>query len=330
MLVIEAASASEVWSSAWKSITDTGIHRTHPRGDYTDSLHSVLSLTNPRQRWVASRSPGLNPAFALAEVIWIMRGRSDAAFLTTWNRALPGFTGDEASLYGAYGERIRTRFGFDQLEGAAAALAASPAQRQVVLQIWDPRTDFPTSDGRSRNADIPCNVTSMLKVADGRLEWMQIMRSNDLVLGLPYNLIQWTTIHEIIAGWMSLEVGSYVHVSDSLHIYDRDRDRISMRPAAPPDTVTDLRLPKSESDRVFVELERAAEAMSLEREVDAVVEIAAGVSTEGYADWALVLAAERVRRLGDPGRAARVLERVQDEQLRRASRTWHGERASAR
>ena len=48
------------------------------------------------------------------------------------------------------------------------------------------------------------------------------MRSNDIFRGLPYNFVQFTSMQEILAGWLKINVGSYNHVSDSLHIYERD------------------------------------------------------------------------------------------------------------
>lgn len=59
----------------------------------------------------------------------------------------------------------------------------------------------------------------MIKIRKGKLEWTQVMRSNDLVLGLPYNLVQFTSMQEILASWLNVDVGSYNHISDSLHIY---------------------------------------------------------------------------------------------------------------
>ena len=328
MLVIEDSNASALWARAWETITKDGRKRTHARGDYFESLHSVLALQNPRNRWVLSRHPSINPAFALAEVIWIIRGRNDSEFLTSWNRALPSFAGSGDTFDGAYGARLRSRFGFDQLERAASTLSSNPEQRQVVLQIWDPSTDFPTADGHSRSPDIPCNVSSMLKVVDGRLEWLQVMRSNDVVRGLPYNLVQWTTVQEILAGWMSLDVGAYVHISDSLHIYEKDLVEFERRDSSEPAEAPDLRLSKTDSDKVFLELELAAESLSATREVSVAIEWAERVSSPVYADWTRVLAAERIRRLGEQEIGLHIVGQIVDHDLQAVAYAWHTQRPS--
>ena len=171
-------------------------------GPTTEILHASISLANPRQRWVTSRRPAINPAFAIAEVVWIITGRRDAAFLTFFNRQYEKHAGAGPLYHGAYGWRLRQHLGLDQLARAYDALRHNPDSRQVVLQIWDAKADMPHEDGRPVFDDIPCNVVSLLKVRDGALEWMQVIRSNDVFKGVPHNFVQFTSLQEIMAGWL--------------------------------------------------------------------------------------------------------------------------------
>src|SRR5260370_24286567 len=129
-------------------------------GQTRELLGTAFTIKSPRQRWVTSRQPALNPAFAIAEVIWIMSGRRDAEFLNYWNPKLPQYAGSGKNYHGAYGFRLRRHLGLDQLERAYQALSNNPDTRQVVLQIWDSCVDFPLTDGSPADPDIPCNVCS--------------------------------------------------------------------------------------------------------------------------------------------------------------------------
>lgn len=130
-----------------------------------------------------------------------------------------------------------------------------PDSRQVVLQIWDTLSDLPNSDGTPQDCDIPCNVMSCLKLNDDKLEWLQIIRSNDIILGMPHNFIQFTTLQEVIAGWLGTGIGTYNQVSDSLHIYEKDLPYLNATFTGTfPKNSDSLYLPKSESDRCFREL----------------------------------------------------------------------------
>ncbi|WP_369045769.1 thymidylate synthase [Sinomonas sp. P10A9] len=325
MLVLENDSADDLWSNAWVAVLDgPGTVRDNiAKGPSHETLHAVLALTDPRQRWVTSRVPAINPAFAIAEVIWILRGRSDAAFLTAWNRSLPKYSGKSEILDGAYGERLRHRFGVDQLLRASSILRTRPEQRQVVLQIWDPLRDLPDDTGESASPDVPCNVVSILKCVDGRLDWLQVMRSNDLVRGLPYNLVQWTTLQEILAGWIGVEVGHYVHVSDSLHVYHDDLGRFTSNDARIKyRNEDDLRLDIQKSEQVFTVLEEAVSQIAGADSLGGVIEHVQSLDQEGYSDWLRVMGAERLRRLTIADAATDMARSISNPLLRHAVGNW--------
>ncbi len=221
MHLIEGRTADEVWRQAAQRIRERRGTLQQPSrvGDTLELLHTCLVVSEPRQRWVLNRRPAMNPAFALAEVVWILSGRDDSGFLNFWNPVLPNFAGRGPLYYGAYGQRLRYRFGIDQIRYAYEALRGKPDSRQVVLQIWDASSDLPIEDGNERSRDVPCNVCSLLKVREGRLEWVQVMRSNDLKRGWPHNVVQFTMLQEMMAAWLGVEPGTYTHFSDSLHVY---------------------------------------------------------------------------------------------------------------
>lgn len=260
----EGDTADEIWRDAATALMlgDDCLREDSRLGPMHEYLHCTLHLKDPRQRWVLSRKPALNPAFAIAELIWILQGRNDAAFPNYWNPALPNFAGSDDTYYGAYGHRLRNNLAFDQIENAFQVLAANPHSRQVVLQIWDGRIDFPTPSGTARAPDIPCNIVAMPKVRDGRLEWSQIMRSNDLFLGTPHNFVQFTSLQEIMAGWLGFEVGSFLLMSDSLHIYEHDIKKLSISDKPLEVRNTDsLALPKKEYAAVLSDITNAMDEL---------------------------------------------------------------------
>lgn len=245
--------ADEIYTKLYNDLTAKGrINVSGRSGDTTEILHVDISLENPRQRWVTTRKPIISPAFSFAELITIMNGCDDANVINAWNSALPRYQGNYNQYPGAYGTRLRKKFGFDQLQRAYEALLWNPFSRQVVLEIWKPDIDLPICKGIPNNEDIPCNICSMLKIRDDKLYWTQIMRSNDMFLGLPYNLLQFTSLQEIIAGWLNLELGDYMHISDSMHTYNDNAMTVSEEISIWNED--NLCLEKQLSDQVFYEL----------------------------------------------------------------------------
>lgn len=269
-------------------------------GDTEEILHATFSISDPRQRWVTSRYPAINPAFAIAEVVWILSGRNDSAFLTYWNRQLAKYTGKSIAYHGAYGFRLRRHFGIDQLERAYYALSNNPSNRQVVLQIWDCEIDLPTIDGQPVNPDIPCNIGSFLKIRENKLEWMQVLRSNDLFRGVPYNFIQFTSLQEVLAGWLGVEVGTYNHLSDSLHVYIEDINQLSIKEDVALVNTDSLSLPKLESEHAFMELARCIDYLMLsalsEKNIEFIV--CSADLPSSFRNMLFIMAAESARRKG--------------------------------
>jgi len=327
MQICEGQTCDLVWRKAARTFRHPSHCRTRSGrgGRVKELLHAVFVIHNPRERWVVSRCPAINPAFAIAEVVWILRGREDSRFLEYWNPALPRFAGNGRKYYGAYGRRLRSHFGIDQLERAYFALKRNPSGRQVVLQIWDPKIDFPRTNGRPRAVTIPCNVCALLKVREGSLHWTQILRSNDLFRGVPYNFVQFTMLQEVLAGWLNVKLGDYTHLSDSLHVYKSDqrhiRESIGTRPERNVDV---LSLPKRISERAFAELERRMlKLMAPGLTVEGIQRIVlpAGLP-RGFVNLLLVVAADAARRRGWAKVAQRIMQKCSNPVLKQLWARW--------
>lgn len=171
----------------------------------------AIELLDGRRR-VNSIRP-INLAFALAEVLWIVAGRSDTEMVSHYNKQMLAYSDDGGSLHGAYGARLYYN---DQLGDAVQKLQRDRNSRQAVLHIG-----IPDVDCRKVTKDYPCNQYSEMLIRGEKLHWTQHMRSNDIIWGTPYNLIQWGFLHEIVAGWLGAEVGEYCHIINSAHIYER-------------------------------------------------------------------------------------------------------------
>jgi len=267
----------------------------------------------------------MNPAFAIAEVIWILQGRNDAGFLTYFNRKLPHFQGTEPTFHGAYGFRLRNHFGIDQLQRAFSALSANPNSRQVVLQIWDSRADFPDDNGTPMSADIPCNIVALLKIRDRKLEWTQIMRSNDLFRGLPHNIIQFTSIQEVLAGWLGVELGTYNHFTDSLHVYAPDQALAQCACDPVRDTNSDsLAFPYAQSTSELELLSEFGDHVIQESlPADGVVRAFRRLSlSQSFLNLASILAAEGLRRRGSIDSMGKILNACSNQCLRAIFDRW--------
>lgn len=293
-------------------------------GQTIELLHTAIVISNPRERWVRSRRPPINPAFGIVEAIWILTGRSDSKLVNHWNPQLPKFAGTGQEYHGAYGRRLRSSFGLDQIQRAIDSLEHNPVTRQVVLQIWSAELDAPHESGLPRRDDIPCNVSSLLKVRDNRLYWLQLLRSNDLLRGTPYNVIQFTVLQEFVAGCLGLDMGQYTQISDSLHVYVSDLRsfgaRRSQQRGAPTSAV--LSLPRREAFEALDEMEKALDRLADSTTPYEFERVLASSLPPGHTDLLMIAAADSARRRNWSELQAEAARRCRDIELSEIWRAW--------
>jgi thymidylate synthase len=232
-----------------KRVMEEGIEAT-PRGRKTrELLHQVTLLPDPRKRVLTIGNRRANPFFQIAETVWILAGASDAEWILHFNKQLgafldeyetgPGWAAGDLRKYkhfhAPYGERMR-HYGFnakmhlgwpeqgvDQLTSVIQELTQDPESRRAVMVYGNPIFDRP----HFRTNDRPCNVAFAFKLRDGKLHMTTFNRSNDVILGLTFtNIAQFTTIQEVVAASLGVELGPYLHYSDSLHVYLDDADKV--------------------------------------------------------------------------------------------------------
>ena len=328
MITIQNENADEAWRTLGNLLRTQGKYQTGRDQPSKELLHVGTTITDPLQRVVFARR--INPAFAIAEVIWILSGSDDLSFVKYWNPRMRLYSDDGVSLCGSYGYRVGSQpkleaevarrlrhwsekqTSSDQLRMAYEALRHSPDSRQVTLQFWDKNLDMPNPGIRSK--DVPCNLVSHLMIRNGNLEWLQVLRSNDFFWGFPYNIIQFTTMQEIVAGWLNVGVGSYVHISDSLHAYQRhwaDLDSIDAERAPVPRNVSNLRISSYEKwQSTFSTLVSCAFQLTQSREtsdMEAVKEKGSYLP-RAYNEWLTVLIAEWLRKRGTISEAIQAIQ----------------------
>ncbi|WP_148588424.1 thymidylate synthase [Streptomyces sp. WAC01526] len=191
-----------------------------PRGMATrEVLDLTMRLTQPRARLLyAPPARIVNPAFAVAETVWHLSG-SDDPWIFDYNAQLRQYA-DDGILRGAYGPRMRNWGGeVDQLHRVVEILKDDPDSRRATIQLYDPARDT------AGHKDVPCTLGFRFHLRGGRLHMSTTMRGQDVWIGMPYDLFFFTTLHELVAGWLDVDLGEYHHHVDSLHIYERDIEK---------------------------------------------------------------------------------------------------------
>lgn len=158
------------------------------------------------------------PHIAAAEVAWQLMGTKDPTFILRWAPKLwSKFLNDEGLLETAYGYRWIEHFGRNQLALAVKELRENPTNRQLYISAWDPAVD---GLGGPQPKNIPCPVGFSLTRVDDRLNLSVFIRSSDVYVGLPYDVMGYALMMDAISASLGIKNGSLHVTLAHPHIYE--------------------------------------------------------------------------------------------------------------
>jgi thymidylate synthase len=158
------------------------------------------------------------PHIAAAEVAWQFMGTRNPEFILRQAPKLWSKFVEDGELKTAYGYRWREAFGRDQLDLAMKALTDDPSNRQVWMQAWDPRTDGLGQPGQPKN--IPCPIGFTLGRDKNKVHMSLFIRSSDVFVGLPYDVMCYALTLDAICASMGLVPGTLHVTLAHPHIYE--------------------------------------------------------------------------------------------------------------
>lgn len=176
---------------------------------FTVHLGAGLPVAGNRRYW---------PHIAAAETAWQFMGTQDPSFILKHAPKLWSKFVEDGLLKTAYGFRWREAFGRDQVALALEALKVDSTNRQVYLQAWDPRSDGLGQPDQPKN--IPCPIGFSLSVVNNKLNCAVFIRSSDVFVGLPYDVMGYALTADAFASSLGIEPG-WLHVTLAhAHIYE--------------------------------------------------------------------------------------------------------------
>ena len=123
-----------------------------------------------------------------------------------------------------YAHTIGTAYGyivnkFNLTDKLINKLKENPTDRRMIMSLWQ--------DDYLDTAVLPsCVWNSMWDVTDGKLNAIVTCRSNDVPLGMPFNICQYAVLIHMLAQVTGLKPGKLYYNAKDLHIYVNQIDGI--------------------------------------------------------------------------------------------------------
>lgn len=181
-------------------------------------------LTRPRNRVLTIPGRGASYPATCAETLWVLAGRNDIEFLSTFLPRAFSFSDDGKTWRAGYGPRLRgVHNGFcDQLNCSIKELTKDSNSRRAVIGLLDTYDDYGALLQNPKGTkDFPCTQSLSFMVRDGRLDLTVFMRSNDFIWGWSgVNVFEFTVLQEVVSSCTGIPLGEFYIISNSLHIYE--------------------------------------------------------------------------------------------------------------
>ena len=207
---------NEIWEN-WYSIlsNDDTKYQTSYDEVVGEVINAVTVIDNPLDNIVKSKVRNLSMKYAIGELLWYISANNSVKGISKYSKMWEKLSDDGVTVNSNYGYCIKKKFGFDQYEYVKEMLTKDKNSRQAVIHIKEP------SDKQSK--DVNCTVCLQFLVRNKKLYMTTYMRSNDIWLGFPYDVFNFTCLQILLSMELGLDLGSYTHIVGSLHLYKKNK-----------------------------------------------------------------------------------------------------------
>lgn len=222
-----------------KNILDNGNQRSDRTGIGTIGIFGSqlrFSLENNKVPMLTTKK--MFTKGVVEELLFFLRGETDtkkleAKGVNIWKgnttrdfldkRGLPNFP--EGEMGPMYGHQWRnwggtdSNKGIDQISNAIDLIKTDPYSRRIVVNAWN------VSD-LDNMCLAPCHPMFQFYVNDGKLSCHFTMRSCDIFLGAPFNILSYGILTHLMAKLTNLKPGELIFSGGDVHIYSNHVEQV--------------------------------------------------------------------------------------------------------
>lgn len=220
-ITVTEESIDKAWTSWYNLFKDNQLNIDSRDGAViAECINAITVIENPTKNVMTNGIRKLSMRYAIGEMLWYMSANPSLRAIQHYTKAWDRMSDDGKTVNSNYGYIIQEAFDFDQYEYCKRLLIKDKNSRQAVIHI-----KVPTNTIKNPTNDLNCTVCLQFLIREGKLYCTTYMRSNDLWLGFPYDVFQFTCLQIRMAMELDLDIGTYTHIAGSLHLYERDFEK---------------------------------------------------------------------------------------------------------
>ena len=162
------------------------------------------------------------------ELLWFLKGDTNVKYLQDngvriWNE----WADENGELGPVYGYQWRSWPDYngghiDQISEAVETIKNNPDSRRIIVSAWN-------VGALSEMHLPPCHAFFQFYVADGKLSLQLYQRSDDIFLGVPFNIASYALLLQMMAQATGLKAGDFVHTLGDAHIYTNHLEQVRLQ-----------------------------------------------------------------------------------------------------
>jgi thymidylate synthase len=229
MIIYQSKGFAEVYEEALFDLIRDPEYITQPRDmKIKESCDVALVIENPLSCLYTNPERSSQFKYIAAEFLWYFMGRNDVEYISKFAKFWESIQNSDGTVNSSYGNLLFTNkneHGMSQYQWALESLIRDKDSRQAILHF-----NLPIHQ-RHGNKDFVCTVYGIFQIRNNKLNFTIHMRSNDVILGLPTDVAFFATLQSQMlkhlrqhGNYHDLELGTYTHMANSFHIYERHFD----------------------------------------------------------------------------------------------------------
>jgi thymidylate synthase len=212
---IIADNVDEAFIEWYENLSEMNLSDNSRDGDIVgECINAITVIKDPTRNIMKNKIRNLSMRYAIGEMLWYLSGNNNLREIQKYSCGWDRMSDNGVTVNSNYGYCIKRKFGFDQWEFVKNELEKNPNSRRAVIHIKDA--------SYKESKDINCTVCLQFFIRNNKLYMTTYMRSNDLWMGFPYDVFQFTNMQVLMSMELGVELGTYTHIAGSLHLYKRN------------------------------------------------------------------------------------------------------------
>lgn len=220
---------AEVFEEVLIDVYDDPDFIASPRGFEVKEIRDCsMEIENPMLNLYKNPVRSSKIKYIAAELLWYFSGTNNPTFIENYASMWKRLHNEDGTVNSSYGNLLFTEkneHGFTQYQWVMESLKKDKDSRQAFMHFNKPHHQF------LENKDQVCTLQALFHIRDNKLYMTLTMRSNDIIYGFMTDWAFFSILHyhvylDLKVYYPELRMGSYTHISHSMHLYDKHYDLV--------------------------------------------------------------------------------------------------------